>query len=72
MSIHKVMQKHDKQTIAEFECTEMSSTFTDIICTANGGVTTWKAIYTILKDEKAEVMEVKATIDEAKPSDLQF
>ena len=50
----------------------MSSTISYIVCTADGGTTTWQAIYTILEDEKPKVVEVKATADDAKPSDLQF
>ena len=44
----------------------------DNVCTADGGATKWQAIYTILEDEEPEVVEVKATVDDATPSNLQF
>ena len=46
----------------------MLSTISDTVFTVDGGATTWKAIYTILKNEKPEVVEVKATADDARPS----
>ena len=50
----------------------MSPIVSDIVCTTDGGATKWQAIYTILDDEEPEVVEVKAIIDDARPSNLQF
>ena len=64
------MHKSSKQTVAELEYTKISSTVSDMVFTTDGGVTKWQAIYTILEDEEPEVVEVKATADDARPSNL--
>ena len=72
MSIHKVIQKHDKQFFAEFEQTRMAPIVSDTVCTVDGGDTKWQVIYTILEDKEPKVVEVMATADDATPSNLQF
>ena len=72
MSFRKVIQKHDKHIVAEFEQTGMAPIVFDTVCTANGGDNKWQVIYTILEDEEPEVVEVTTTADDATPSDFQF
>lgn len=66
------MQKHGKQTVTEVEYTKMSPIVSHTVCTADGGATKWQTSFTILEDEEPEVVEVKATVDDATPSNLHF
>jgi hypothetical protein len=72
MSLRKVMQKQKKQSIVESEFTEMAPIFSDTVCSADGGATTWEVIYNRLEDERPKITVTRATTDSTKPSGLQF
>ena len=72
MSLRKVMQKQKKQSITDSGVSEMSPIFFDIVCSANGGVTTWEVIYNRLEDKRPKITVIKATNDSIKPSVVQF
>lgn len=63
MSLRKVIQKHTKQSITETENTKMPSIITDTVCTADGGATTWKTIYTTLENGNPKVRDVQPIAD---------
>lgn len=56
----------------ESDLSEMSPIFSDMVCSADGGETTWEIIYNRLEDECPKVNNVKATANSIKPSGFQF
>jgi len=64
--------KTKKMSIAETELIEMSPIFSNTVCNADGGATSWEVIYNRLEDEHPKITITRATTDSIRPSGLQF
>jgi len=50
----------------------MSPIFSDMVCSDDGGVTSWEVIYDRLEDERLVVIVTKATTNSTQRSSAQF
>ena len=65
-------QKCKKQSITDFELSEILPIFADIVCSTDGGATSWEVIYNRLEDDRPKIIVIKVTTDSIKHSRVKF